>query len=179
MARARRDLRSPQQLRDDARNEQRMEMIPPQAFQNMANHLRAYLGSRYYKLDFLKALAKKTADDAHCHLDRCAKRKKAMLIVWFIENWDLIKDDLCQNLITLMQDPEHFLANEAPDCAPGIEEVEPDVDEGVLPATAQAQENDFCGLNDQEEDNFGNFFDDQNTLNYQFGDEDADFEQDF
>ena len=159
MSRRRSVSRSSQQLRDDARNEQRKAMIDPTAFQDMVHHLRASLGAKYYKLDFLKALAKKTARESGCSLDRCAKRKKEMIIVWFIENWQYIRDKLSQNLIILMQNPEQFLANEAADYAPGIEEVEPDVQEVVYPETAQVQvqENvscDFFYQDQNENDSF-------------------------
>ena len=93
---------SAQQMRDDASNAAWMERFGESNFMFMKNNLANCLG-RHFNLEAVSYLAETTASAFGCKIDRCARRKFDILILWIFERWETIGNVFLQNMREYLQ----------------------------------------------------------------------------
>ena len=94
--------RSAQQLRDDTMNAARMERCGESNFRYMKNKLANCLG-RHFNIKVVSSLAQNTASAFGCKIDRSARRKFDILILWIFERWETIGSVFLQNTREYLQ----------------------------------------------------------------------------
>lgn len=84
-----REPKSPQARRDLNRIKRRIEANSGMLKQ-ITNQFVKYIGENI-TLESLMFLAKSLEEKANIEIDRLAKRRRAALICWYVENWDIIR----------------------------------------------------------------------------------------
>ena len=180
----RRGARSAQQLRDDASNAERMSAYGEANFLRDKNHLRQYFG-RYFCLSVVQMLAVQTATALGYIIDRCSRRKFDMLVLWLLERWDNVGPLFVQNMNDFIQQqaqPQAIhpqavqqQANEGLVVPPGIEQVEPGIED----------QSTIIAINQEDEDRFNEDYysidvrQEEDLVEFQEGDPFNTFENDF
>ena len=84
--------RSAQQLRDDIKNQEFIDLVGEAEIQKMEDELASRFGPDFVHLKYILPLVKEVSLLTKVPLDRRTKRLYKMCIAWLVQNWYLVED---------------------------------------------------------------------------------------